>query len=728
MKLSQPPASDGHAVRNYERMRSPPLDLAEGIRKALRKPGPVAIRSLLAATLGPEEGGAVFLADGSKLGLVGALPREAPFRAPAVLALARRASVARSHGVIVPDAPVSAAWPAALLVALPERRGALVLLGRASISAETRSRAPLLASMLALVADLERARAGPRQVDAGQLVDAILGLGAPDRTLGRLCRDLVSLAAALTGAHVGALWVREEGGTDFELQAAHRGEGKAEPRRILRHSRGEWLGQEHAQRRRPDPASRGRDLLRAPDLRSVLLAPFQLDDEPIGVLAVGRVGRAGSFNADSAGVLTRLTALATVPLAQAARTREIADLRRGLRAARRIGRAVTEGRSLDELFRLATRELQRIATFDRAGLLVVESSREATLTTIGRAGREPRVFPVLPQEAARLGAALRRRQALTVRKAITPGSPLAPLLRSDPDVRAAVAVPLTGDHEAVGALILASRTPEQYQWRHVGRLRPIARALALAVVQAQGRSQTDAVLPAAVRPEPGGARGAARYAAIGRLTGALAHEIRNPLTVIGTTIQYLRNRRLVADEYLPLLDAAVHKAREVDESLESLLSLSRPIELRREPASIASLLGEVAEFIRVRAGEHAVDVTVDADRELRAMVDRRFLGQALLNLALNAIEAMRGGGHLAFGACRAPSGQVLLITVSDTGSGIEKDNLDTVFDPYFTTKLHGTGLGLAITRRIIEEHGGSIEVASERGRGTTFTVTLAEAS
>jgi len=215
---------------------------------------------------------------------------------------------------------------------------------------------------------------------------------------------------------------------------------------------------------------------------------------------------------------------------------------------------------------------------------------------------------------------------------------------------------------------------------------------------------------------------------IGRLAEVLAHEIRNPLTVIGTTIQYLRNRRLVADEYVPLLDAAVRKAREVDESLDSLLSLSRPIELRLEPASIAALLGEVAEFIRVRASEHAVDVTVEAESELTALLDRRFLGQALLNLALNAIDAMRGGGHLAFVARRSWESRAVVITVTDTGGGIDQDKLEVIFDPYFTTKLHGTGLGLAITRRIIEEHGGSIRVVSERGRGTAFTVTLPDLS
>jgi signal transduction histidine kinase len=87
---------------------------------------------------------------------------------------------------------------------------------------------------------------------------------------------------------------------------------------------------------------------------------------------------------------------------------------------------------------------------------------------------------------------------------------------------------------------------------------------------------------------------------------------------------------------------------------------------------------------------------------------------------------MRGGGQLAFGARRVTGSELVAITVSDTGSGIDSESLEVIFEPYFTTKLHGTGLGLAITRRIVEEHGGSIQVASEPGRGTVFTIMLLE--
>jgi signal transduction histidine kinase len=557
-------------VRDYRRRRSWSSDLAEGLRKALRNPGPVAIRRLLTATLAPDESGGVFLAAKPRLRLLGAVPGAGPFRQHPVLVLARRGIAAPPNVVIVPDSPVSEEWPAALALALPRRRGALVLLARTAISAETRSRAELLASVLAIIVELGLRRRAPR-------------------------RSAATLSASAR---------RTAGGRGMNA---------------VRHS---------------------------------------------------------------------------------------------LAAARRIGRAIATGRSVEYVFRLTTRELRRLLTFDTAGLLTIDRTGDGTLMTVDRSRRASRIRPVSREGSARVAVALRRRRALIVNDAATARTPLSPLLRSDVEARSALVLPLVVEGEAVGAMILGSRAPGHFRHRQVRLLRPVAPLLALAIQHTRERQARPVGTPEA------------RYLAIGRLAEALAHEIRNPLTIIGTTLQYLRNRRLVADEYIPLLEAGVRKTREVDDSLDSLLSLSRPIKLRLEQASIATLLNDVAEFIRVRAAEHAIDVTVDADAQLVARLDRRFLGQALLNLALNAIDAMRGGGLLTFAARWAPETRALVVTVSDTGSGIEREHLNVIFDPHFTTKLHGTGLGLAITRRIVEEHGGTVRVASERGRGTTFTVTL----
>src|SRR5439155_12898310 len=102
--------------------------------------------------------------------------------------------------------------------------------------------------------------------------------------------------------------------------------------------------------------------------------------------------------------------------------------------------------------------------------------------------------------------------------------------------------------------------------------------------------------------------------------------------------------------------------------------------------------------------------------------DEHQLRQALLNLMRNAVEAMSGGGRLAL--AMASDGKLVTLRISDSGQGIAADHLDKIFDPFFSTKEHGTGLGLALTQQIVVEHGGSIDVQSAPGKGTTFTVRL----
>jgi len=157
--------------------------------------------------------------------------------------------------------------------------------------------------------------------------------------------------------------------------------------------------------------------------------------------------------------------------------------------------------------------------------------------------------------------------------------------------------------------------------------------------------------------------------------------------------------------------------------VEEFLSLARPIQLKPEPIALAALLDEVRRLVEPQAGSAGIVVEQaipGALPDLRA--DRDRIKQVLLNLVLNAIEAMPSGGRLTLGA--AVSGAALTLTVSDTGGGIPAELLPRVFEPYVTTKTRGLGLGLAIARRIVEAHGGRIEAESEAGQGTRFRITL----
>jgi signal transduction histidine kinase len=167
--------------------------------------------------------------------------------------------------------------------------------------------------------------------------------------------------------------------------------------------------------------------------------------------------------------------------------------------------------------------------------------------------------------------------------------------------------------------------------------------------------------------------------------------------------------------------------KRLDEVVQGFLKFSRPEELSLEPVDLTSLVNEVAEVVEPQARDANVQVIVDCPVELpRISGDRPMLRQALLNLALNACQAMPNGGSLRFRGRQASDRRVSL-AVEDTGVGIPPEHLSRIFDLYFTTKDAGSGIGLSMVYRTVQLHDGSIEVQSTPGHGTVFTLLLPQA-
>jgi len=178
-----------------------------------------------------------------------------------------------------------------------------------------------------------------------------------------------------------------------------------------------------------------------------------------------------------------------------------------------------------------------------------------------------------------------------------------------------------------------------------------------------------------------------------------------------------------AEEYRSLVDVVQGEVRRLNAIVEDFLSLARPLSLRPEPIGVPALIDEV---LRIADGE-ARAAGITTVREIAGdlppvAADRDRITQVLLNLVLNAIQAMPGGGTLTLGA--DVSRGALTLDVSDTGGGIAPEILPRLFEPYVTTKVKGLGLGLAIARRIVEAHGGTIEAGNRPERGSRFRVTL----
>jgi len=214
-----------------------------------------------------------------------------------------------------------------------------------------------------------------------------------------------------------------------------------------------------------------------------------------------------------------------------------------------------------------------------------------------------------------------------------------------------------------------------------------------------------------------------RLATIGELAAGAAHEIRNPLTAIKSSLQYLESR-FKEEKEKKLLAIALQESDRIDEILAALLSFSRPSEIKKELADLIVILEESLALISFQARSAGVAVeTKFPGGPVLFNGDKSQAKQLFLNLFLNAIQAMSGGGKLVCEVLCLANGKILT-RITDTGEGIPEENMDKIYDPFFTTKKSGTGLGLSICYSIVKSHQGEIEVRSRAGEGTAVLVTL----
>ncbi len=235
-----------------------------------------------------------------------------------------------------------------------------------------------------------------------------------------------------------------------------------------------------------------------------------------------------------------------------------------------------------------------------------------------------------------------------------------------------------------------------------------------------------------------------RLAGVGQLAADIAHEIRNPLAAISGSVEMLQGGggEEAEQERRRLMGIVLREIDRLNALITDFLQYARPAPPKPEAVALRAAVDELLEMARGRP-ERGVRVDVAIEPSLRVRADGTQLRQVLWNLLTNAEQAMPGGGEICIAAepvARAAQGAAgadrneavgeprgVEIRVSDTGTGIAPEDLERIFDPFFTTKTGGTGLGLATVHRIVEGNGGSLQVASQVGRGTEFRIRLPRA-
>ncbi len=221
---------------------------------------------------------------------------------------------------------------------------------------------------------------------------------------------------------------------------------------------------------------------------------------------------------------------------------------------------------------------------------------------------------------------------------------------------------------------------------------------------------------------------AEKMASVGKLAAGMAHGIRNPLTSVKMRLFSLNRTLDLSATQRDDFEVISQEIRHIDTIVQNFLEFSRPPRLKTQKISPSEVVDLVLQLLHHRLESYNVTVNVSRETLLsKIRIDPEQLKEALINLLENACEAMEGGGQIFIHeeeGVREPYGKVAVIRITDTGPGIQKSIREKVFQPFFTSKEEGTGLGLSIAARILESHGGVLELMDENEKGATFIITL----
>lgn len=212
-----------------------------------------------------------------------------------------------------------------------------------------------------------------------------------------------------------------------------------------------------------------------------------------------------------------------------------------------------------------------------------------------------------------------------------------------------------------------------------------------------------------------------RLASLGKLSAGIAHEVRNPLTVISLLLDDLHDRALTASDDQIMIKKALAEIERVERLISALLSYFSPVRADFREGDLNAVVHDTV-LLRRQCERRQVSLTLETNPVPLLRLDPEKIRQALINIIRNALEAMPGGGTVTITTLERDG--CALVAISDSGPGIDPDDLPLIFEPFFTRKGAGTGLGLSVTQRIVDEHHGRVSVESTPEQGTRFTMEL----
>lgn len=456
------------------------------------------------------------------------------------------------------------------------------------------------------------------------------------------------------------------------------------------------------------------------DVRSELAVPMMLRGRLIGVINVDST-RVAAFTGEDEKLLMAVAE-------QSARVIETARLHGKLRrhaermeALFALGNQLIARTPVENVLRLVIEQGRDLLGADVCMLL--KASPDTTTVQVRGLSCAKRTEPwnqASVQHNGLLQPVIHDRETVAVEDLRALGRTFLANLRGSARYRAMLAVPVAFGDQVQAVIVALDENTRSYSETDQRMLQLLANQCGLAIENAWRQELIASMEDSLHKSE--------KFSVLGTLAAEIAHEIRNPVTIINLLLDSISEDMGEESQTAEDLRIVREKLDRIERIIDQTLNMARDKDPEKQVIGINGLVGDIRLFMDYKLAKAGIQVRSALGGSLPAVAgDRGQLQQVLLNLILNAMEAMEGGGRLALStdAIDDPElGHCVAVIIRDNGKGIRKDDLESILEPFFTTRREGTGLGLFISNKIIRAHGGAIRVKSRVGRGSTFTVLL----
>ena len=477
-----------------------------------------------------------------------------------------------------------------------------------------------------------------------------------------------------------------------------------------------WVAKNGQPLRIPDVTADFRYVSVRKDVRSELAVPLILEGQLIGVLNVDST-RKNAFSADDEELLVALGNHAAKVIHNSWLHEAVAHNLQRLEALFQVAQSIISSLNLEDILQRVTADACRLMGSKVCSLMLLNAERDRLeLRACHGASPDYLTKPALPVSDSLIGGVLRRRKPVQVYNVQEHDAYRHIELARQDGLVSLLSVPMVVGETTIGAVSVYSGAPYRYSTQDIHILATLANLAAIAITNAQLHEKV-------VRAEEQ-LRQTERLSTLGLLAAEVAHEIRNPLTVMKMLFHSLDLKFTGNDPRARDAEVVAEKMDHLNKIVDQLLGYARSNEPRLEPVALNRVVEDLLLLTRRKLQQQHIELRTELAADLPELrADRGQLEQACLNLILNAADAMPEGGMLTIATKRHAAG--ILLTFTDTGMGMTEEQQARLFEPFLTTKVRGTGLGLAIVHRIIvDAHRGHIHVISAPGKGTSMRIEL----